>query len=127
MAQRTVTIYNRHYTISCDDGQEDTVDRHARALDERVRGLADSIGKLGDSQLLVIAGILLSDELSEAETEIQRLRAENEAMAARLESDGERGGSGVDSHTGDLLETVDASLNAASDRIEDLAERLSRA
>jgi len=123
MAQRTVTIYNRHYTIFCDDGQEESVDRHARALDKRVRGLADAIGKLGDSQLLVIAGILMSDELSEAESEIQRLKSENEAMAARLKEGGKVTSSGND----DLLKTLDVSLNAATERIEELAERLSQA
>lgn len=66
MAQVDVTINNRSYRIACDDGQEEHLVRLADFVDRRVQDLADSVGQVGDARLLVMASLLIADELSES-------------------------------------------------------------
>lgn len=125
MAQHTVTINNRSYTIACDDGQEDHLTRLAQFLDQKVQGLAGSLGQVGDTRLLVIAGILISDELSDACAEVEALRAEKEALEKRLQrSDDPQDGTNASATNTDAAAE---SLNVAAADIESLVAKLSEA
>lgn len=66
MAQVNVTIAGRTYRMACDDGQED----HLLSLAEQVNGhvdhLRDSFGDVGDMRLLIMASLVLADDLHEA-------------------------------------------------------------
>jgi cell division protein ZapA len=110
MGQVTVTINGRPYDIACDDGQEEHVNGLASYLDERVGELAGSIGQVGDARLLVMASLVIIDELVEAVREIEamksRTEAETEAQVMARESEG---------------------IEALASRLEELAARLERA
>ena len=74
MAQVTVTINDRDYEIACDDGQEDHLIKLSQFVDKRLRELTDVIGQVGDARLLVMASLLLADELSEVYTELDSVQ-----------------------------------------------------
>ena len=74
MAQVTVTINDRDYEIACDDGQENHLIKLSRFVDKRLRELTDVIGQVGDARLLVMASLLLADELSEVYTELESVQ-----------------------------------------------------
>ncbi|MDE0540520.1 MAG: cell division protein ZapA [Rhodospirillales bacterium] len=82
MAQVTVIINNRRYDIACDDGEEAHLTRLAQDLDKRVNELTRAVGQIGDSLLLVMASLLVADELSEANTELDALRGDGKGTAA---------------------------------------------
>lgn len=65
MAQVTVHINGRPHTIGCDDGQEARLTELSEALDAQIRDLVTAVGDIGDSRLLVIAGMSMIDQLSE--------------------------------------------------------------
>jgi len=94
MAQVAVTINNRSYRIACDDGQEEHLQRLAQFVDKKVSELVASVGQIGDTRLLVMASLLVADELSDAYEENERLKeggaggmsaAEEDALAAAIE------------------------------------------
>jgi cell division protein ZapA len=91
MAQVTVTINGRAFDIACDDGQEQRVTELSRDIDRRVAELARTIGQVGDHRLLLMAGLLIADELSEARERVARMEGErnrdegDEELAERLE------------------------------------------
>lgn len=70
MAQVKMQINNRSYEIACDDGEEEHVQQLGRYVDEKVMELASRIGQVGDTRLLVMAALLISDELSEAYSKV---------------------------------------------------------
>lgn len=74
MTQVDVSINGRTYAISCDDGQEAHVGRLARYLDQKVAALAKSVGQVGDARLLVMASILVVDELVETDQALKQAR-----------------------------------------------------
>lgn len=65
MAQVDVPINGKSYKIACDDGQEDHLLELASNVDQRIQQLVSSVGQVGDARLLVMACLLISDELSE--------------------------------------------------------------
>ncbi len=105
MAEISLTINGRSYDVSCDDGQEDHLRRLAEHLDERVKGLAGSVGPVGEAWLLVMTGLLIADELFEAYKELHALKA------------------GLDPDSVGAAET----LEACAERIEAIALRLGAA
>lgn len=68
MAQVDVTINDRSYRIACDDGQDGHLIELAQYVDSRVQELVSSVGQVGDARLLVMASLLIADELSETLT-----------------------------------------------------------
>jgi cell division protein ZapA len=76
MAHVTVTINDRQYRMACEDGQEGHLTRLATDLNQRVEQLRGNFGEIGDSRLLVMAALTVSDELSEAAQRVRRLEEE---------------------------------------------------
>jgi cell division protein ZapA len=61
-----VEINGRSYRVACGPGEEPRLRMLAEHLNERVAGLVRTVGQVGESQLLLVAGLLLADELDEA-------------------------------------------------------------
>lgn len=91
MSKVALTINGRSYQVGCDDGQEERLIRLAEMVDARVRDLVASLGQIGDSRLLVMAALLLADELDElrqappVSADQEALATGMEALAARIE------------------------------------------
>jgi len=107
MAQVAVTINSRSYRIACDDGQEEHLQRLAQFVDKKVSELVASVGQIGDTRLLVMASLLVADELSDAYAENERLRA---------------GGAG--GLTPSDEEALATAIEGYAKKLEDIAERL---
>ena len=76
MSQVSVTINGRQFRMACEDGQECHLMNLARELDNRISGLRDKFGEIGDTRLTVMAAITVADELAEAGQRIKRLEEE---------------------------------------------------
>jgi len=107
MAQVTVTINDRRYQIACDDGQEAHLSRLGGYVDKRIGELIAAVGQVGEDRLLVMASLLVADELSDAYAEMEAIRSDVGA-AARLDAE----------------EALSESIEALASRIESIAERL---
>ncbi len=81
----SVSIAGRVYTIACDDGQEVRIEQLAQQLDQRAQELLRSVGGAGDGRLLVMLGLLLADEASDARQGVERLQTEIESLNVELE------------------------------------------
>ncbi|AXS41811.1 cell division protein ZapA [Breoghania sp. L-A4] len=118
MAQVTVTINGRNYRMACDDGEEDRLIGLGERFNETIGQLKGGFGEIGDQRLTVMAGIMMVDQLSEAERRIKGLEGE---LASLRESR---------AATVDRLEenenTIVARVDEAAGRIEELAQSLNR-
>jgi cell division protein ZapA len=118
MPQVTVTINGRAYRMACDEGEQDRLVGLARRFDGAIATLRESFGEIGDQRLEVMAGILVTDQLSEAERRLAGLGAELEALRQARAS--------VDTRSEELEDDVARRLDAAAERIEALARDLNR-
>ena len=66
MAQVTVTINGRPYPVACNDGEEARIGELARYIDGKVKHFAREFGGAGEARLLLMAALLLADELADA-------------------------------------------------------------
>lgn len=82
MGQIQVTVNGRTYGIACDDGQEAHVGRLARYIEQKVAGLVQSVGQVGDARLLLMASLVIADELADAELRLDHAKTELSQAAA---------------------------------------------
>jgi len=94
MAQVDIVINGREYRIACEDGQEAHLTSLAGFIDGKVGELVGEVGQIGDTRLMVMASLLVADELSDTREELAQAQdaagaaaAEQlDALAARMES-----------------------------------------
>ena len=84
MAEITVTVNGRAFALSCEDGQENRTRRLAQYVDAKIREFVKTLGQVGETRLLLLAALVIVDELAEANQalEEERRRARGEADAA---------------------------------------------
>lgn len=87
MGQVNVSINDRSYSVACGDGEEEHLRELARYLDGHVAELAKSVGQVGDTRLLLLAGLLLADEYADALKRVETLTAEMKSLKETQESD----------------------------------------
>ena len=63
MAQVDITVNNQNFLIACEDGQEDRLIDLSKIVDDKVGELAAQVGKVGQTRLLVMAALVIADEL----------------------------------------------------------------
>lgn len=84
MAQVTVTIDGKAYRMACEEGQEDHLTDLATRFDRYVLHLKDQFGEIGDLRLTVMAGIMITDEVSELTRRVSALETELEWACAAI-------------------------------------------
>jgi len=117
MSQISLTINGRPYEVTCDDGQEQHLQSLGDYLDRKVQELGTAVGQVGEPRLLVMAGLLVADELFEA---LQQLDQMDEAQSQQ--GAGQQPGN---DHAAEAAAST--ALEAVARRVEDIAARLERA
>jgi cell division protein ZapA len=63
MAQVTIRINGYAYTVGCEDGQEPHLEKMAAEIEQRITSIKAIGGQSGEARLLMLAALLLADEL----------------------------------------------------------------
>lgn len=63
MAQVTIRINGYAYTVGCEDGQEGHLAKMAAEIEQRITSIKAIGGQSGEARLLMLASLLLADEL----------------------------------------------------------------
>jgi cell division protein ZapA len=82
LAQVTVRIGGYSHPVSCQDGQEQHLQKMAAEVDRRVAALKAMGLQLGETRMLVLAALQLADETHDMREELAALRAGAPAGAA---------------------------------------------
>ena len=109
MSNVVVTINERTYDLTCNDGQEQHLRDLAADIGRRVHELTKTVGQPGEARLLLMVGLLLADELADANAEVDRLQHEQSRAPAIDEA------------------AVAASLERLAKHVQDIAARLEAA
>ncbi len=78
MAQVDVSVNGQSYRIACEDGQEDRLVDLATMVDEKVLELVNQIGQVGSNRLLVMAALIIADELVDLKNESGSLQEQKD-------------------------------------------------
>ena len=107
MGQISLTVNGRPFAVTCDDGQETRIRRLGQYVDTKVAEFVGNLGQVGEARLLLLAALVIADELADA----------NEAL--RLERSGARAAE-ADAAT----EAAASGINRIAQRVEAIAARL---
>ena len=81
MGQVSVPVNGRSYAITCEDGQETRIRRLAQYVDAKVAEFVGSVGQVGEGRLLLLAALVIADELSDANDALERERKRAETAS----------------------------------------------
>ena len=74
MPELTIHIGGREFEVSCRDGEEPYLQSAAAMLDHEASALASQAGRLPESRLLLMSGLLLADKTAGLEDQVKDLR-----------------------------------------------------
>lgn len=106
MAQVEITVNDRVYKVTCDNGQEQRLQQLASYFDRHVSRLAGELGQIGDARLMLLAALTVCDEVFESRKRL---------------ADAESGSSALDAET---LGGASRVIEAAARRVNSIARRL---
>lgn len=66
MGQVSITLNDRVYRLVCDDGEEDRLVELATYVKAKVTQLTAEVGRSGDERLILMAALMIADELWDA-------------------------------------------------------------
>ncbi|PWS34847.1 cell division protein ZapA [Falsiroseomonas bella] len=92
MGQVTVRVGGYSHPVSCEDGQEAHLVALAAEVDKRVNSIKAMGGQFGESRLLLLASLLLADEVHDLKVAVAQARtggagaaeAEDPRLAERI-------------------------------------------
>ena len=84
MAQVTLRINGYAYTLGCQDGEESQLEAMGEEVNRRIDGVRLAAGPSGEARMLVMAALLMADDISELRG---RLEAAEAAIGAPVRHD----------------------------------------
>ena len=115
MGQVSVTLNGRTYRLECGEGEETHLIALAEYLGSHVDTMRRKFGQVGDDRLILMASLVVTDELWE-------LRRQMQAMKSTL-AEAHRDRSVADQSVKNAQADLAARVSAAADRLEMLNER----
>ena len=79
MGQVVVTVNGRAFPLSCADGEEPRIRRLAQYVDGKVGDFVKIHGQIGEARLILLAALLITDELSDTNDLVQTERSRHRA------------------------------------------------
>jgi len=82
MGQVVVNVNGRDFALSCADGQEARIRRLAQYVDAKIGEFTKTVGQVGEARLILLAALVIADELSDANEALQMERSRGRAAAS---------------------------------------------
>ena len=129
MPELRITIGERPFTVACQEGEEHFLQAAAGMLDQEAMALKDQIGRLPESRMLLMAGLMLADKTAGVEDRMRDLEdkiAQQEAWIEELQAREPEAGQTVEKVPSDVMARL-ADLAARAEAIAERAEEKARA
>jgi cell division protein ZapA len=75
MPEIDVTIGGRSFPVACQPGEESFLLAAAAILDAEAAPIVGQLGRMPETRMLLMAGLLVADRLAGAEEELRRLKS----------------------------------------------------
>ncbi|MDX2113434.1 MAG: cell division protein ZapA [Alphaproteobacteria bacterium] len=110
-----IRVAGRDYQVACGDGEEDRLRQLADEVDERIISLTYGMKQTpSEPMALLLAALMLSDELSEKQKEIDFLRAQPPALSESQDA----------ARLAQVEQALAATMHDMATRIEKLADSI---
>ena len=85
MPEVEIVIGGRSFDVACQDGEEHYLQAAARMLDGEASTLTDQIGRLPESRMLLMAGLMLADKTAGVEDKLRDLQGQVADLESELQ------------------------------------------
>ena len=116
MGQVSVTLNGRTYRLECGEGEETHLIALAEYLGSHVDTMRRKFGQVGDDRLILMASLVVTDELWELGRQVQEMKS--------TLAEARRDRSVADESAKHLNADLTVRVSSAADRIEMLNDRL---
>ncbi|MHA1517682.1 MAG: cell division protein ZapA [Alphaproteobacteria bacterium] len=116
MGQVSITLNGRSYRLECSEGEESHLIELAEYLGTHVDDMRRKFGQVGDDRLILMASLVVTDELWELRREIEKMKT---ALA-----EARRDKSASDESAKHIQTNLSARIDAAAERLERLNAEL---
>lgn len=86
MPQVEIAIGGRTFEVACQDGEEHFLHSAAAMLDAEAAHLSEQIGRMSESRMLLMTGLMLADKTAGLEDKVREAEAEAAKMRAQIET-----------------------------------------
>ena len=128
MGQVVVKVNGRDFPLSCPDGQEPRIRRLAQYVDAKIGEFAQTLGQVGEARLVLLAALVIADELSDANEalaqERNRSRAAGGPRGGPAAGPAGAAGGGAPGERNGAIEAAASGIRNVALRIESIAARL---
>ena len=83
MPEVTITIGGREFPVACQTGEEHFLRSAAAILDAEAAPLVQQMGRLPESRMLLMAGLMLADKTAALEDELRGMQAKLATLEAQ--------------------------------------------
>ena len=73
MPEVEIKIGGRSFEVSCQEGEESFLKAAAAALDHEAQKLADQLGRISETRVLLMAGLMLADKMASQKDKMEKL------------------------------------------------------
>jgi len=108
MAQVTLRINGYAYILGCQDGEEQHLEAMGAEVNNRIDGVRAAAGPSGEARMLVMAALLMADDIFDLRAKVEALEAAGTPAAGTPKADPKLG----------------RKLNRMAKRAEEIAEGL---
>ncbi|MFQ3183585.1 MAG: cell division protein ZapA [Octadecabacter sp.] len=123
MPQIEITIGGRNFEVACQEGEEQFLFTAAAMLDVEASSLSKQVGRMPESRMLLMAGLLLADrtaglenKVREAEGKLAQAQADLESAAIQV---------GVEPNEVPIMSTeIIEIMSSIATRVEDMANEV---
>ena len=84
MANVNVKFNNKDYLLSCDDGQEENLEKLAGHLDSKYNELKKDLGNIGENKLLLITAIQMVDDYFDLFQKVKNTKNDFEKLSIKF-------------------------------------------
>ena len=84
MANINIKFNNKDYLLSCDDGQEESLKKLTKFLDQKYSELKNKLGNIGENKLLLITTIQLIDEYFDLKEKVTVQKKKLEIISSKF-------------------------------------------
>ncbi|MGC6512822.1 MAG: cell division protein ZapA [Parvibaculales bacterium] len=114
MGELNISINNRPFLISCADGEEPHVSRLAEELAARISSIKKNVGEVGDSRLLVLAGLTMCDEIKSLSDRLAALQRQIDTNTLSAADAGNQ--------VRDIEASIAATLTEATQKLQNMSD-----
>ena len=127
MPEVEIEIGGRRFEVACQPGEEDYLISAATALNEEASNIGQQLGRLSESRMLLMAGLMLADQmgnfkdkLAKRDAELTDAHSEISKLQAKLSASSLSG-----SEYEELASEFEKTLTDIADKTERLASKIS--